>query len=142
MKTAPNKQQIHRTPKELWHGGLVVSNRVKIDRYGQLPCWEINYQLSGDVYRNWLMAECAAIHRKVDKAMHGINFFGSIMDKGLPEAEVKPLLLKVKSLMQKTHPDKAAGYADEFKLMKQCSDWIKSDVPLPTLAHSVSVGPS
>jgi len=107
---------------------LVVGNRVKAERYGQLPCWEVEYQLSGDVYRNWLITECNATYRKVDKVKHGINFFGSIMNKGLPESEVKPLMLKVKALMQKTHPDKAAGYADEFKLMKQCSDWLKSGI--------------
>ncbi len=138
MKTLPNKQQIHRTLKELWHGGLIVGNRRKADRYGQLPCWEVEYQLSGEVYRNWLIAECAAVYRKVNKAKNGFNFFGSVMDMGLPEAEVKALMLKVKALMQKTHPDKAAGYADEFKLMQQCKDWIKSGIPLPTPAHTAS----
>ena len=134
----PNKQQIHRTLKELWHGGFIVGNRRKVDRYGQLPCWEVEYQLSGDVYHNWLIAECSAVYSKTNKAMHGINLFGSIIDMELPEAEVKPLMLKVKALIQKTHPDKAAGYADEFKLMQQCNDWLKSGIPLPTPAHTAS----
>ena len=45
-------------------------------------------------------------------------------------------ILKVKGLMQKTHPDKATGYEFEFKQMKQCSDCIKSGIPLPTPTHT------
>ena len=55
---------------------------------------------------------------------------------GLPESEVKPLMLKVKALMQKTYPDKADGYENEFMQMKQCSEWIKSGIPLPTPTHT------
>lgn len=131
MKSIPNKQQIHRTLKELWHGGFIVGSRVKVDRYSQLPCWEVQYQLSGDVYRNWLVAECNTVFRKVNVAKNGINFFGSILDIGLPSCEVKLLLIKVKSLMQKTHPDKLDGFEQEFKQMKQCSLWIKEGIPLP-----------
>ena len=45
-------------------------------------------------------------------------------------------MLKVKGLMQKIHPDKAIGYEFEFKQMRQCSDWIKSGIPLPTPTHT------
>jgi hypothetical protein len=55
---------------------------------------------------------------------------------GLPENEVKPLMDRVKALMQKTHPDKAAGYEHEFKQMKQCASWIRSGIPLPTPTHT------
>lgn len=136
MNTLPNKQQIHRTLKELWHGGFIVGSRFKIDRYEQLPCWEIRYQLIGDVYRKWLAAKCDEVYRKVQKAKHGVNFFGGVFDMGLPESEVKPLTLRVKALIRKTHPDKAEGFEGEFIRMKQCSDWIKSGIPLPTLAHT------
>ncbi|MFI3120025.1 MAG: hypothetical protein QX203_08595 [Methylococcaceae bacterium] len=136
MKSVPNKQQIHRTLKELWHDGLIVGNRVKVEHYNQLPGHEVRYQLSGDVYHNWLIAECSAVFTKVKKAKHGINMFGGVFDMGLPESDVKPLMLKVKALIQKTHPDKADGYADEFMQMKQCSDWIKSGIPLPTPTHT------
>ena len=140
MKTIPNKQQIHRTLKELWQGGLIVGSRFKEDGYnGNLPSWVIRYQLSGDVYRNWLIAECEVVFNKVKKAKHGINFFGAIMDMGLPADEIKPLLMQVKALMQKTHPDKAGDdYVEMFKQMKQCSDWIKSGIPLPIPAHKVN----
>lgn len=137
MKTLPNKQQIHRTLRELWYGGFIVGNRVKQDgNQNCLPGWVVEYQLSGDVYHNWLIAECSAVFTKVKKAKHGINLFGGVFDMGLPESEVKPLMLKVKALIQKTHPDKADGYADEFMQMKQCSNWIKSGIPLPTPTHT------
>lgn len=139
MKSVPNKQQIHRTLKELWYGGLVVGNRVKNERCGNLPYWEIQYQLSSDVYRNWLIAECNAVYRQVDKAKHGINFFSSILDIGLPACEIKPLMLRVKSLMQKTHPDKSPGFELEFKQMKQCSIWIKEGISLPMQKPSKAI---
>ena len=117
-----------------------MGTRVKIEGYnGQLPYWEIKYQLCGDVYRNSLITECNEIYRKCNKAKHGINFFGSVMDMGLPEIEVKPLMLAVKSLMQKTHPDKASGFEYQFQQMKQCSDWIRSGIPLPTPAHEAGL---
>ncbi|MGZ8190052.1 MAG: hypothetical protein ACXWTS_02350 [Methylococcaceae bacterium] len=136
MKTLPNKRQIHRTLKELWQGGFIVGSRVKIEGYnGQLPYWEIEYQLSNEVYKNTLIAECNAIYRKVDKAKNGSRFFSSVFDMGLPASEVKPLMLRVKGLMQKTHPDKANGYEDQFKQMMECAAWIRSGIPLPTPTH-------
>jgi hypothetical protein len=78
------------------------------------------------------------VYRKVSKAKHGFNMFGVVFDMGLPIEKVKPLLMQVKALMQRTHPDKADGYADQFKQMKQCSDWIKSGIPLPTPTHQVN----
>jgi|GEM_PF-1106073 len=142
MKTKPNVNQIRRTLRTLANEGLIVCNRTKQQWFDssscKLPYWELEWQLSTDVYRNALITECQAVYKKVDKAKHGFNLFGGVFDMGLPENEVKPLMLKVKGLMQKTHPDKAAGYEFEFKQMKQCSDWIKSGIPLPTPTHQVN----
>ena len=88
-------------------------------------------ELSTDVYRNALITECQAVYKKVDKAKNGFNLFGGVFDMGLPENEVKPLMLKVKGLMQKSHPDKANDYEHEFKQMKQCATWIRAGIPLP-----------
>ena len=137
MTTVPNSRQIHRTLKELWHGGLIVGTRRKVEGYGgRLPYWEIEYQLCADVYKNSLVAECNNLFNKINRAKHGVNFFGSVMDMGLPAIEVRPLMSAVKSLMQRTHPDKAGGFEYQFQQMKQCSDWIRSGIPLPTPAHS------
>jgi hypothetical protein len=137
MTTLPNKRQIHRTLKDLCDGGFIVGNRVKIEGYnGRLAYWEVQYQLCGDVYRNTLIADCNAIYRKVNIAKNGSNIFGGVFDMGLPAIEVKPLELYVKTLMQRTHPDKVQGFQEQFKQMVQCRDWIKSGIPLPTPTHT------
>jgi len=39
LKTAPNKQQVHRTLRDLWLDGLIVGTRIKDEPYrGGLPC--------------------------------------------------------------------------------------------------------
>jgi hypothetical protein len=138
LKSIPNKQQIHRTLRDLWHDGLIVGMRVKEDAHygGSLPSWVIRYQLASEVELNFMVATCKALHRKIDKAKHGVNFFGSVMDMGLPADEVAALSIEVKRLLQRTHPDKVQGYDDQFKQMIECRDWIKSGIPLPTPTHS------
>ncbi|MDO9422859.1 MAG: hypothetical protein Q7T40_01535 [Methylobacter sp.] len=137
LKSTPNKQQVHRTLRDLWHGGLIVGTRVKEEPYGGgLPCWVVRYQLSSEVEYNHMVTTCNALHRKVDKAKHGINFFGAVMDMGLPPDEVTALAIEVKRLLQRTHPDKAHGYDAQFKQMIACRDWIKSGIPLPAPTHS------
>jgi len=137
MTTLPTKRQIYRTLKELWVGGLIVGWRIKSDGYnGTLPFWEVEYQLAGDIHKNSLVNECNAVFNKVNKAKHGANFFGSVFDMGLPAQEVAILKHKVKSLVQRTHPDKAAGFENQFMQMKTCSDWIREGIPEPTATHT------
>jgi len=137
LKSAPNKQQIHRTLRDLWRNGLIVGTRFKDEPYGGgLPCWVIRYQLSSEVEYNFMAATCNALHRKVDKAKHGINFFGAVMDMGLIPDEVAALSIEVKRLLQRTHPDKVQGFDAQFKQLIQCRDWIKSGIPLPAPTHS------
>jgi hypothetical protein len=138
LKSIPNKQQIHRTLRDLWRDGLIVGTRIKEDAHygGGLPSWVILYQLSADVDHTYIVSVCKALHRKVDKAKHGVNFFGSVMDIGLPLDEVAALSIEVKRFLQKTHPDKVQGYDDQFKQMIQCRDWIKSGIPLPAPTHT------
>jgi hypothetical protein len=140
MKTKPNVNQIRRTLRSLANEGLIVCNRTKQQWFDssscKLPYWELEWQLSGDVYRNALITECQTVYKKVDKAKNGAALFTSVFDMGLPANEVKPLMNRVKALMQKTHPDKANGYEHEFKQMKQCATWIRSGIPLPTPTHT------
>jgi hypothetical protein len=137
MDTLPSKRQIYRTLAELWGGGFIVGWRKKNnDSSRSLPYWETHYQLSCDVYRNTLMNDCKLLFNKVSKAKFGINLFGAVMDMGLPACEVAILKHKVKSLMQKTHPDKASGFEEQFMQMKTCSDLIKSGIPEPTSTHT------
>lgn len=98
-----------------------------------LPSWVVYYQLSSDVEKNWIAKECKDVCRKVKRAKLGINFFQDAppFDMGLPADEVKVLARKVRSLMQKTHPDKAVGFEDEFKKLQEAHELIKSGIPLP-----------
>ena len=138
LKAVPAKTQIYRTLRELWAAGVIVGTRCKDEPImgNGLPFWVVEYQLAADVDKNALIADCRAIHSKVDKAKHGINFFGSAFDMGLPVNEVNQLSIEVERLLQKTHPDKVVGFDDQFKQMIECRDWIKSGIPLPTPTHS------
>lgn len=139
MVTLPSIQQIHRTLRDLWHDGLIVGSRTKQDGINNgLPYWEINYQLSSDVYTNWIKSECDEVFNKANKAKHGFNFFGSVMDMGLPADEVEVLRIKAKSLIQKTHPDKCTGLGYQFKQMKQCIDMIRDGIPKPMPTHAAA----
>lgn len=111
MKTIPNKQQIHRTLRELWHGGLIVGSRLKEDwNNDNLPRWVIEYQLSGEVYRNWLLTRVRDVCRQAENA-HGTFLFNYdiFFDKPMTAAEKKVVIGDLKALMQLTHPDKAGG---------------------------------
>lgn len=88
------------------------------------------------MYRNALLAEIKAALRKVHIAKHGSQIFGGVFDMGLPASEVKPLSDKVRSLIQKTHPDKATGYESEFAELKAALDLMKTGIPLPTPTHT------
>ncbi len=134
MKTLPSIVQIHRTLRDLWKEGLIVGTRVKEDwQTDCLPSWVVYYQLSSDVEKNWIAKECEEVCRKVKRAKFGLNFFPGMppFDIGLPVDEVKELARKVKSLMQKTHPDKAVGFESEFKTLQEAHEWIRSGIPLP-----------
>jgi hypothetical protein len=83
-----------------------------------------------------MMTTCNALHRKIDTAKHGVNFFGSVFDMGLPPDEVVALSIDVKRLLQRTHPDKVQGFGAQFKQVIQCRDRLKSGMPLPAPIHS------
>ena len=117
LKAVPNKGQIYRTLRDLLAAGVIVARRVKDEPYmgGGLPFWVVEYQLAADVDKNALIAACRAVYRKVDKAKHGINLFGSAFDMGLTANEVNQLSTEVKRLLQKTHPDKVGGFEYQFQ---------------------------
>jgi hypothetical protein len=104
-----------------------------------LPYWCSYFQLASDVDKNAIISQCNEVHRIVKVAKYGTNLFGSVFDKGIATNEVAPLKARrVKALMQKTHPNKAQGLVDEFKMMQECSKWIKSGLPLPQQPHQAN----
>jgi hypothetical protein len=137
IKTLPQMPQIHRTLRELLAGELIVGTRIKMNFDGnRLPFWETRYQLSSDVYKNELQADIRTILRNVRIAKHGNQMFGGVFGMGLPADEVKLMAVTVRSLMQKTHPDKAEGFEAEFIQLKAALDLIKTGIPLPTPTHT------
>jgi hypothetical protein len=130
---AVSKQHIHKTLSDLLLSGLIVVSRQKQEGYaGRLPYWERSYQQSGQVESNHIKSKADRLYKKVDKAMHGINFFGKPFNYGLSVADVEAVTREVKIMMQKAHPDKQDGFRDQFEMMTQCMKWIRAGVPLPT----------
>lgn len=136
MKTLPSLNQIRRTLRSLAKEGLIVSRRVKNNdcvNQNRLPYWELEWQLTDDVEHNALITEINDICHKVTKAKYGITLFSGVpFDYGALPDDVAIMKAKVKSLMQKTHPDKATGYIEEFKQLKDCMTMIRAGIPLPT----------
>jgi len=129
----PSKQQMHRTIRDLWFEGyLVGSKSIEKPIENGLPSRVINYQLASEVNQNFIVSECQAIYKKVNKAKHGINLFGKPFDYGLSVDETKLITDKVKVMLHKTHPDKQQGFIDQFNQMTQCMVWIREGIPLPT----------
>ena len=132
LSTVPDKRNINRTCIDLLNAGLLVVSRVKDESFNNnLPYWEKCYQLASSVERNFLIRECDHIYRKVNTAKNGVSMFGMVLNKGLPDSEVKILGKKVKVMLQRTHPDKIAGYEYQFKLMRETKDVLKSGIPSP-----------
>jgi DNA-binding transcriptional ArsR family regulator len=136
IKAIPSKEQLYRTLRDLLEAGLVVSEKQKDEPLDNgLPYWCNYYQLAGEVEKNAITAECNEVYQKVRKAKYGSSLFGSVFDRGIPADEVKPLMARVKILMQRTHPDKSGGLEFEFKQMQECSKIIRSGLPLPMPPH-------
>ena len=132
LKSVPIKQQIYRTLQELWYAGLIVGTRRKMWVRGILHRWIVHYQLSSDVERNYLLARCEELHAKTKRAKYGVTLFGEEpFDQGLPAPEVTQLMRDVRSMLQRTHPDKVRGMEHQFQRMKEALDWIRSGIPAP-----------
>ena len=135
LDKVPSKSQIHRTLRDLVKAGLVAVSRHKEEPYGnqQLPRWIKRYQPVEHIERNQLIADVQTICRKVHRAKYGSSFFGSPpFDYGASPEDVAQMKTTLKTLMQKTHPDKAEGYSDLFKELKDCMSVIRSGIPLPS----------
>lgn len=139
LKSVPRKEQLYRTLRDLVAAGLVVSEKQKDEPiYNGLPYWCNYYQLAEDIGKNATIAECNEVYRIVKIAKHGSRLFTAVFDKGIDADKVLPLKARVKALMQRTHPDKAQGLEHEFKMMQECSKWIKSGLPLPQQPHQAN----
>jgi len=132
LDKVPSISQIHRTLRDLVKQGLIVGEKCKETRYNQLPIWVTRYQLVEHVERNQLLAAVETLCNRVTRAKQGVNFFGKPIDYGALPDDVAIMKTQLKSLMQRTHPDKADGYSQEFKRLKDCMNMVRSGIPLPT----------
>ncbi len=129
----PSIQQIHRTLKDLAAAGLIICE-YRIDEpcgHGSLPKRVAYWLLAAKVGFNALVNACNELYAKTKRAKFGINLFGKPFDKGLPPNEVKALKADIKKLMQRTHPDKASGLTEQFKLLQDALAWIKEGIEAP-----------
>jgi hypothetical protein len=119
------KNQIRRTLEEFAMEGIVVMSRELNDIHNDLlPYWEKKYQIAAMVEANFLEQEIKDIESKVSRA-NGIEIFGAVFDAGkLTESEMNDLTIRVKRMIQKTHPDKG-GKAEHFHTMKKCLDMLR-----------------
>lgn len=135
LKSVPNKRQIYRILCDLWREGFIVGTRKKEKRHGRnsLPSWVVSYQVSADVERNYVIECCDKLYKKVMMAKHGFKFSSDNegLFKGATRAEVAIMLKDVRSLIQKTHPDKAVGMGKQFLQMKEVLAVIRSGIPEP-----------
>ena len=137
MKTLPSINQIRRTLRSLAKEGVIVGEQRLMDYWDssscKLPYKEWHWQLADDIEHNALITEIDDICRKVQRAKYGYSLFGSTpFDYGALPEDVAIMKTKLKALMQKTHPDKATGYVEEFKQLKDCMSMIRAGIPLPT----------
>jgi hypothetical protein len=81
----------------------------------KLPYKEWHWQLVDEIEHNALMTEINDICRKVERAKYGVSLFGCTpFDYGALPDDVKQWKTTLKTLMQKTHPDKANGYVEKL----------------------------
>ena len=129
MKFVPSKQQVYRTLRELWHGGLIVGSRYKREGdSGCLPYWEVEYQLCGEVDRNSLLREIDQVLIKA-RQVHGVFLFTT--DHFFSEPfDPAPVIADIKGLMQRVHPDKTPGYEIEFDQLSKALKYCRAKIDL------------
>lgn len=121
--------QIRRTLNELVVDGIVIMSReLQRDRGDVLPFWENQYQIAAMAEVNYLERELSEIERKISRAYNGFGtLFGGKPDgNGMTEHEKKELTKKIKSIMQRVHPDKVSGKEHQFITMKKCLDTLRA----------------
>lgn len=135
-----------RTLHNLEAEGIVYMFKVKIDENSNrdscfITRYEYNFGLTADRDRVETNKEVTLLYNKVTRAKNGMNFLGGIMDQGLPTETTTLLYNQCKMLMQRLHPDKIEGYEDEFKLVLEAYNIIKTGIPLPIKMYTAGTNP-
>ena len=127
-KEKTQQNQIRRTLNELANEGLLIMSRElqAANEHGQLNYWELQYQVALMAEQNHFEKELSDIERKISSAYNGFGtIFGGKPDgKGLTAVEIASLTKRIKSVIQKSHPDKG-GNVYRFKTMKKLLDMLR-----------------
>ena len=122
--------QIHRTLRDLYNSGVITfETRIDEDTQNAIPQRVKYWQLTDAVDRNKLIGEVNDACKLAGKA-HGVMFFGSLVYPPLTDQQKSDITKELKSLMQKTHPDKTPGYEEQFKQLQESLKYIRSNVNL------------
>lgn len=121
LKSAPVKQQIHRTLKELWHEGIIVASRAKVDRPNNLPSWVIHYELAEGMFERVMDSRIAELHRKVNRAVHGVGLMGKTFDQGATPEAAEAMRKELDELSRRSNDPR----------LHQCRAALDAGLPLP-----------
>jgi len=122
--------QINRTLRDLLKAGVIVKE-TRIDEpfdTGLLASRVNYYQLADSVDRNTLLREIDQVLRTAGQ-VHGTFLFSTAHFFTEP-CDPAPVIADIKSLMQKTHPDKVKGFEDEFRDLNKALKYARSKVNL------------
>jgi hypothetical protein len=123
--------QINRTLRDLHAVGLIVFEYRLDVAWGQKGLLQkVKYwQMAKGVECNQLIAEVNATCRTAQKA-YGVLFFGGFLEEPFDEAQKTAVIKDLKTLMQKTHPDKVDGFLEQFKQLQAALVYVRSKVDL------------
>jgi hypothetical protein len=122
--------QINRTLRDLLKAGVIVKEtRLDEPRDTGLLASRVNYyQLADAVDRNALLREIDQVLRTAG-TVHGTFLFGT--DHYFREPfDPAPVIADIKGLMQRTHPDKVAGYEAEFDQLNKALKYCRAKIDL------------
>jgi hypothetical protein len=125
--------QINRTLRDLLKAGLIIKE-TRIDEpndTGLLASRVNYYQLADSVERNTLLREIDQVLRTAGN-VQGTFLFST--DHYLTEPfnpdQKAVVMADIKSLMQKTHPDKVTGFDDEFAELNKALKYCRAKIDL------------
>jgi hypothetical protein len=124
--------QIHRTLRDLLAAGLIIKE-TQLDEPldNGLPSLVNYYQLAGEFERNKLLFEISEALRTAGN-VHGTFLFSTDHFFNQPfNADQKSVVMAdIKSLMQRTHPDKASGFEYEFNQLNAALKYCRAKIDL------------
>jgi hypothetical protein len=116
--------------RDLLKAGLIIKEtRIDEPRDTGLLASRVNYyQLADSVDRNKLLGEIDQVLRTAGN-VHGTFLFST--DHFFNEPfDPAPVIADIKGLMQRTHPDKVAGYETEFDQLNKALKYCRAKIDL------------